>query len=69
MNRNHFDCIRKSIIDDRGCTLDLQWVPDYAWDLNTFKDTVKHHIINGIIKWYNFENDVFNFEMSLLLNK
>lgn len=69
MNRNYFDCIRKSIIDDRGCTLDLQWVPDYAWDLNTFKDTVKHHIINGIIKWYNFENDVYNFEMSSLLNK
>lgn len=69
MNRNYFDCIRKSIIDDRGYTLDLQWVPDYAWDLNTFKDTVKHHIINGIIKWYNFENDVYNFEMSSLLNK
>lgn len=59
MNRNYFDCVRKSIIDDRGCTLDLQWVPDCAWDINTFKETINHYIINEIVKWYNFEDNPF----------
>lgn len=59
MNRNYFDCIRKSIIDARGSVFDLQWVPDYPWDINTFKETINHYIINEIVKWYNFEDDPF----------
>lgn len=62
MNRNYFDCIR------RGITLNSQWTVDDAWDINTVKDTVNHYILNEINKWYDFEDEVFSFEVYSLLN-